>query len=76
MVQGWWNHWKTIDANGALEKKTLPSHRYEKMTIVEVYCNQYVCIFGKSGTKFWQKVDWICGEFDVPQQQQLFAFVK
>ena len=21
MVQGWWNHWKTIDANGALEKK-------------------------------------------------------
>ena len=39
-------------------------------------CIQYVCIFGKSGTKFWQKVDWICGEFDAPQQQQLFAFVK
>ena len=41
MVGRWQNHWKTIDGNGGLKKIILPSHRWEKMIIVQVYAIQY-----------------------------------
>ena len=37
-----------LRCNGALEKKTLPSHRYKKMTIVEVYCHLMEPNFGNA----------------------------